>query len=34
VVLAASGADLPLSQGYGGRAEAERVAAAVREALA
>jgi nucleotidyltransferase/DNA polymerase involved in DNA repair len=34
VVLAASGGDLPLSQGYGDRAEAERVAAAVREALA
>jgi hypothetical protein len=33
VVLAGSGGDLPLSQGYGDRAEAERVAAAVREAL-
>jgi hypothetical protein len=34
VALAASGGDVPLSQGYGDWAEAERVAAAVREALA
>jgi hypothetical protein len=34
VVLAVSGGDLPLSQGYGDRAEAERVAAVVREILA
>jgi hypothetical protein len=34
VVLAVSDGDLPLSQWYGGREEAQRVAAAVREALA
>jgi hypothetical protein len=34
VVLAVSGGDLPLTQGYGDQEEAQRVAAAVREALA
>jgi hypothetical protein len=34
VALAVSGGNLPLSQGYDDQAEAEQVAAAVREALA